>query len=414
MQVSRMCVWLIIAVALAQEAGQAQQAKRWNVGTPIVTYWAGPAMTDAAAQQLVDGGWNVVWCGEKELDVAQRHGLRGQLTDGLLSPESLDDPAKRKELDALIERVRKHPALYCYFITDEPDTSRFPGLGRLVAHLRELDPAHLAYINLFPTYASNEQLGNKGDTVTAYKEHLRQFIDVVKPALISWDHYQFAVKGDMPDYFLNLALVRRAAMDAGLPFLNIVQACTWTPSMREPNEGEMRYLVHTTLAYGAQGISYYVYSHPGHTPGIATADGKPTRVYDWLSKLNREFVAVASQVQGLPSTGVYHAGMLPPGAEPLPEKFPFTFDPAIPVFEFKSNDRTKGLLLGCFGKAGAARPSHVYVVNLDYQAEAAVTLRGPGTLEVFDTVTGQWTSSRQKRVTLNLPPGGGKLVRVRR
>src|SRR6266480_3027804 len=44
--------------------------KQWTVGTPIVTYWAGPPMTDAAAQQMADGGWNVVWCGEKELDVA--------------------------------------------------------------------------------------------------------------------------------------------------------------------------------------------------------------------------------------------------------------------------------------------------------------------------------------------------------
>ena len=36
---------------------------------------------------------------------------------------------------------------------------------------------------------------------------------------------------------------------------------------------KMRYLVYTTLAYGAQGISYYVYCHPGHTGGIALSDG---------------------------------------------------------------------------------------------------------------------------------------------
>jgi hypothetical protein len=49
--------------------------------------------------------------------------------------------------------------------------------------------------------------------------------------------------------------------------------------MREPGEGEMRYLIYTTLAYGAQGISYYVYSHPGHIPGIVTAEGRATAVY---------------------------------------------------------------------------------------------------------------------------------------
>src|SRR5207253_325496 len=134
----------------------------------------------------------------------------------------------------LIERVRQHPALYDYFIIDEPGAAQFLALGKLVAHLRERDPAHLAYINLFPTYASNEQLGTKGDVVAAYQEHLRLFIEQVKPALISYDHYQFAVAGDTPQYFLNLGLIRRASLDAGLPFLNIVQSCTWTPSMRVP------------------------------------------------------------------------------------------------------------------------------------------------------------------------------------
>ena len=55
--------------------------------------------------------------------------------------------------------MRRHPALYSYFITDEPSAPAFAGLGKLVAYLRQRDPDHLAYINLFPTYASNEQLG---------------------------------------------------------------------------------------------------------------------------------------------------------------------------------------------------------------------------------------------------------------
>jgi hypothetical protein len=50
-----------------------------------------------------------------------------------------------------------------YFITDEPGAGAFPGLGKLVAYLRERDPAHLAYINLFPTYANEQQLGVSAD-----------------------------------------------------------------------------------------------------------------------------------------------------------------------------------------------------------------------------------------------------------
>ncbi|MEK7686002.1 MAG: hypothetical protein AAB466_11325 [Verrucomicrobiota bacterium] len=409
---------VLLAICPSSHAADTAPAAPWHVGTPIVTYWAGPTMTDAAARQMAEGGWNLVWCGEKDLDLVRRHGLRGQLQDPLLAPASLEDPAQREKLDALIARVRQHPALYAYFITDEPNATNFPALGKLTAYLRERDPARLAYINLFPTYASNAQLGNKGDTVTAYQAHLRQFVETVKPALISYDHYQFATNGDTAQYFLNLALIRRAAQDAGLPFLNIVQACTWTPSMRVPNGDEMRYLVYTTLAYGAQGISYYVYSHPGHTGGIATADGAPTPIYDALKALNREFVAVAAQLQPLRSLGVYHAGMLPTGAEPLPQDAAFTLDPPVPPMNYKPPEPVKGVLLGCFGPAEknqkAASATHVMAVNLDYQAGAVVGIRGPAQLEIFDAAAGQWSPANGTRAELRLPRGGGKLVRVRR
>lgn len=65
----------------------------------------------------------------------------------------------RKQLDVLIERVKGHPALEAYHILDEPGAAAFPALGRLVAYLKERDPKHLAYINLLPTYANEQQLG---------------------------------------------------------------------------------------------------------------------------------------------------------------------------------------------------------------------------------------------------------------
>lgn len=408
----------LVAIGPLSRAADPSAASAWKVGLPIVTYWAGPPMTEAAAQQMADGGWNLVWCREKELDIAQRHGLRGQLQDALFAPAVLEDPAQRDKLDALIARVRAHPALYAYFITDEPNATNFAGLGRLVAYLRAHDPGHVAYINLFPTYASNEQLGNRGDTTAAYEAHLRQYVEVVKPALISYDHYQFTTQGDSAQYFLNLALIRRAAQEAGLPFLNIVQAATWTPSMRAPNGDEMRYLVYTTLAYGAQGISYYVYCCAGHTGGIANADGTPTPLYGPLKVLNHEFVAVARQLQPLRSLGVYHAGMLPPGAEPLPKGAAFTLDPPVPAMDYKAPEPAKGVVLGYFGLADktgkAPAPTHVLLVNLDYRSEAVLGIRGPTGLEVFEVATGEWTRAKSERTGLRLAPGGGKLVRVGR
>jgi hypothetical protein len=400
----------------------------WTVGTPIVTYWAGPgypggaALNDAAAVQLAAGGWNVVWCHESELDVVQRHGLRGMMTHSLLTPATLDDPKQRGALDDLIARVRRHPGLYAYHLIDEPSADKFPALGRLVAYLRLRDPAHLAYINLLPTYASNEQLGTAGDTVTAYTAHLRQYVAMVRPRLLSYDHYQFTNTGDTPHYFLNLALMRTQALAAGVPFLNIVQASCWVPGSaaspaapRVPNGDEMRYLVYTTLAYGAQGISYYVYCYPAHEGGIARADGTPTPLYHALTSLNREFVAIAKELQPLTSLGVSHTGMLPPGTEPLPPAAVFTFDPPVPALAYHPGNRVQGVLLSRFGRPGTTTGAgtHVLVVNLDYRAERSVVLNGPAPLERFDAASGQWAAVGGARAELHLAKGGGMLMRVR-
>ncbi len=397
--------------------GEAADNGAWRVGTPIVTYWAGPAMTDRTAVQMAEGGWNVVWCQEKELEVAHRHGLRAQLNDPLLTPLSLDNPARHAELEALIRRVKQHPALYSYFITDEPNTTNFAGLGRLVDYLREKDPSHLAYINLFPTYASNEQLGNRGDVVTAYRAHLNDYVRIVKPELISYDHYQFSVKGDNDQYFLNLALIRDKALSSNLPFLNIVQACTWSPSMRVPTSDEMRYLVYTTLAYGAQGISYYVYCWPEHKGGIANPDGTPTAIYPTLQGLNREFVAIAKELQPLQSLRVYHTGMVPPGAAALPSGEPLVLDPPATPIPFRKLEPVQGTLLGYFGPAPKmGQPevvTHAVVVNLDYRTPAQFSLHGPRKLWIFDASSGVWTPQPGTRFSLQLPPGGGKLLRIR-
>ena len=411
-----LCGILLIPVASAVAkspgavpSGATSRPAAWTIGTPIATYWAGPRLTDAVAKRMIEGGWNLVWCNEKELDVAQRHGLRGLLHLGV-NRNTIDDPEQTARLTAVIDRVRQHPALYAYHLVDEPSASHFPALGKVVALIRRKDPAHLAYINLFPTYANNKQLGTKGDVVTAYRKHLDQYLETVKPDLISYDHYHFAVKGDRDQYFLNLGMIRQTALDAGLPFLNIVQACSWHPSMRVPNERELRWLVHTSLAYGAQGISYYVYCHANHTGAMAELDGvTPTPLYHAAKVLNREFVAIAAQVQPLRSLGAYHTGVIPQGAVPLPKDAAFRLVPPSTTQPAKPGP---AYVLGHFGTPG--KPTHVMVVNLNYKKETTATVVGPAPLEVFDTTTKAWTPAGGSRAQLRFPPGGGKLLRVRR
>ena len=438
-------------------------ARRWQMGTPIVTYWAGPMpMTDAVAKQMADGGWNLVWVTRRgaaegvevvdhfrsQLDVLQRHGLRGILSLGYVprKPEefkALDDPKTKAELDAIVAAVREHPALYAYSILDEPNASVFPNLARMKDYLQEKDPSRLVYVNLYPIYANNEQLGTIGEPAPAYREYLRQFVETFRPQLLSYDHYHFAVKGDSEKgYFLNLAEIRQAALDADIPFMVIAQACSWTVNMRIPTGEELRWLAYTSLAYGSQGISWYVYGYPGHDGGMinpagtyrephiaramgrAVLGGSPTPLYYYARELHKEFVAIATELQPLKSLAVYHVGMLPEGTSPLPDTAAFCLDPPLPRKDYTTP--VEGFVIGYFGSGQS--PTHALVVNLDYrtyggrgqprQEEFLKPMRraivGPGQLEVFDAKASKWSMADSNRIELRLPPGGGMLVRVGR
>ena len=55
-------VGVLAAIYPSRPAVAAPAAASWKVGTPIVTYWCGPSMTDATATQMAEGGFNLVWC----------------------------------------------------------------------------------------------------------------------------------------------------------------------------------------------------------------------------------------------------------------------------------------------------------------------------------------------------------------
>lgn len=410
-----------------------QTFSAWTIGDPIVTYWAGPgfmtleAVTDANAQQMVDVGMNMCWArSQDELAVAKRHNLRALYMDEtLLRPESLDDATLRPQLDALVDSLRGNSAMYAYHLVDEPSASAFSGLGRLVTYLRERDPAHMAYVNLLPNYASTTQFGTSD-----YSTYLDGYVSAVNPSLLSYDHYQFTTSGDTGKYLHNLQQVSQKAKSAGLPFMNIVQACSFDSGYRIPTPNEERFLAYSTMAYGAKGISYFVWYHPYFTGGIVDADDKPTAIYSTLATTNREFVNIAKQYKSLNAIGTYIKGYSttqtwslskwkyvtefngPTGTTTLPSNSPFNITNLSDDMTYAEGDVLKGALLGLFGADGASLSDATYamVTNLDYTSSKRYIITGPGNLSVFDAALGIWTATGSNQVTLDVLPGGGVLV----
>ncbi len=242
------------------------------------------------------------------------------------------DPEHREELvSAVVNDYVDCPALHSYYIVDEPNSRDFPALAEVLRILRRLDPEREGYINLFPNYASAVQLGND-----SYKEHLEQYLDVVKPALLSYDHYHLMQKKvstelvledarqnailhdsyrqiDRPGFFDNLEQVRTAADAHGIPFMLIVLLTEHGP-YRNLSEGEIRYEVFQALAYGSARISYFTYWTPPHDDiwhwknGMITADGERTQHYYDVQKINRALQTLGSALNGARARAVWHIG----------------------------------------------------------------------------------------------------------
>src|SRR4051812_15572729 len=128
--------------------------------------------------------------------------LKAIVSDPQLNREILDRPDWRDAMGRVIANYASDPALYGYYLEDEPNSGLFPDLALIHAEVRRQDPVHRPFINLFPTYASSDQPG-----APTYGGYVEKFLRIVKPAILAYDHYALMKGGNIrADYFENLEL----------------------------------------------------------------------------------------------------------------------------------------------------------------------------------------------------------------
>lgn len=248
------------------------------------------------------------------LDACHAEGLKAIVSDERASGydwTAVDAAAARKQLTDLIAEVRNHPAVYGYYLRDEPSASFFPGLATVSEIIRELHPGAWPYVNLFPNYANARQLGSR-----TYDEYVRKFIEVCAPPILSYDHYTTLEGGGMGDkYFANLESVRRVALKHNLPFWQIVLAVGCL-GYREPTPTDLRFEAYTSLAYGARGLTYFKYFTPAvgnFRNGPIDQFGNESPTWSALRQVNLQIGQLGPTLLQLKSDRVYHFGDVPPG-----------------------------------------------------------------------------------------------------
>ena len=207
--------------------------------------------------------------------------------------------------DVAADKLPKDKTCWGYSLRDEPNAKDFAALRERVDAVRKARPGKLAYINLFPNYASAEQLGT-----ASYDEHVARYMDEVKPDVLCMDHYPTMKPGadSRAAYCANLDVLRKYALRDRVPFWNFFNCMPFGPHA-DPTESQLRWQIYTSLAYGAKGVLYFCYYTPLSPEfpkggAIILRDGRKSRHYDEAQRINAGIKNLGPTLMQLTSTNV--------------------------------------------------------------------------------------------------------------
>jgi hypothetical protein len=336
------------------------------------------------------------------LNACRAAGLKAIVSDPRVSGYdwgNVDETKARKDVTSLVSKIGRNPAVYGYYLRDEPGAEMFPGLARVANLIRELSPGKWPYINLFPDYANSTQLGT-----TNYSDYLERFIATCHPSIISYDNYSLMDDGSVREsYWTNLEAIRTASRKHGLEFWNIVLSVAHF-SYRELNAADFRFQVYTTLAYGGRGISYFTYFTPSTgNYRMAPIDqfGNTTPTWYSMQHVNLQIQKLAPTLLQLTSDAAYHFGQVPAGAC------------GPPVNSLLTGAGGGSALVGDFTHRDGSR--YVMIVNKDLAKSRVCSpqfRQEPRRVQHVSAYTGALTPFAGEDVWL--APGAGVLLRVER
>ena len=211
---------------------------------PILAWYSIPADYTSVARyrELKEAGFHISFThtstlaqAQAALKAADQAGIKNILMCGELS----SDP------EGVVKAVKDEPALYGYFLRDEPVIADFPALAAWADRIRAVDSEHPMYLNLNPTYAGEAHLGG------TYEEYVREFIRQVRLPMVSFDHYPVMSGGIRSDFWQNLEIISKVSAEAGLPFWAFTLSTSHDP-YPIPTMASLRFQLYTDLAYGAQ------------------------------------------------------------------------------------------------------------------------------------------------------------------
>lgn len=323
------CVLVLALLCIACEAGKGGQMDYskgrvpadqfvifpWG-GMPEIdqpgSFWGSVSDMDPVMKDLWDCGFNATgFIKSDHIKYARQYGLSVIVQDPRIPGPGTDAEAA-EVAKQVAGPLKDDPSVLAFYLKDEPATPAFPNLAKWATAITTVAPNKLAYINLFPDYASPEGLVAKD-----YEDYLEQFVAVCKPKFLSYDNYSL-FEGDtflVDRFYGNMEAIRACAIRHDLPWWNIVLGNAHFTYI-EPSQASIYVQVYSTLAYGARGISYFTYFAVPHGNFRLSAIDQfmnKTATWDYIRLMNLQIHKLAPTYLKLKSVNVFHHPNVPKG-----------------------------------------------------------------------------------------------------
>src|SRR5271166_4224988 len=150
---TRYCLLACLGLLFTMYRGSAVQPPADTNFFPIMA-WNSAPKDPAVLRKMHECGLTIAgFVAPATLDACRAAGLKAIVSDARVSGydwANVDANKARKNVASLVAKVGKNPAVYGYYLRDEPSAGMFPGLAKVADLVRELSPGKWPYINLFP------------------------------------------------------------------------------------------------------------------------------------------------------------------------------------------------------------------------------------------------------------------------
>ncbi len=218
----------------------------------------------------------------------------------------------RQEYASIVEKYKDEDAVMGYYVKDEPSYAELPGVFEVGTMFKEMAPNKVAYLNLYSN--STQPYHYEPDT---YEQYVERVFASDFP-MTGFDQYNFYQDGYIRTTMHScLEIYRKLSLKYNKPWWY----CALSNQHRfyaKPNVTTLAYQAFSGLAYGAKGISWFLYL-PSNSPGWVNSpiDNFLHRSPVWydLQLVNLTVQNYAHVLNHLRSDRVYHFGSTVPSTD---------------------------------------------------------------------------------------------------